>query len=318
MKGAKRAVRWKDDTEDGALAEYKTPQKFTPSPLEDPTVELPVLPSVSELSSFAQRMEDATSPQSSPIPSKPEPTLSIHSKNDRFKAGFLSRKTEGSPDTSTISAAPQANNFSSSDTEQSPLREWKRDLANRRSSKSPPVPDLQDEEVTSANSSDVENQDPERLSAKDAMKIGSAVKRSSSIRTSGISKTHRRRSPTAATTASPPATGDMFGAGHVRRMVMPPPTKADIWKAGVLSPRVDGITTHHRVASGSSRRTTMTGVADNDRPQNGQPRGMSVGERAALRLSNINHGNTREKENMGFGSGGVRTSLMPGSKNVWR
>lgn len=106
-KGAKRAVRWRDDTEDGALAEYKTPQKFTPSPMEDSTVELPVLPPASEISSFAQRMEDAASPQSSPVPPKPEPTLSIHSKNDRFKAGFLSRKTEGSPDTSTISAAPQ-------------------------------------------------------------------------------------------------------------------------------------------------------------------------------------------------------------------
>lgn len=318
-KGAKRAVRWKDDTEDGTLAEYeKTPQKFTPSPMDESTLELPAMPPTAELSSFAQRMENAASPQSSPIPPVPEPTLSVHAKNNRFKAGFLSKKTEGSPNTSAVPTAPLMTNLSSSDTEQSPLRELKSDAANRRLSKSPPLSNLQEDDSTPANSSDAENQDPEGLSSTDAMRIGGAIKRSSSIRNSGISKAHRRRSPTAATAASPPGAGDMFGTGHVRRMVMPPTGKAETWKAGVLSPRVDGVSSHHRTASGSIRRTTMSGVADGDRAQSGHSRGLSVGERAAMRLSSVNHGSGREKENVGFGSGVVRSSLMPGTKSLWR
>ena len=312
VKTSKRAVRWKDDTEEGTLAEYeKTPQKFTPSPLvEESTAELPTMPLVSEMSemsSFAQRMEAAASPQSSPIPAAPEPTLNVLSKNDRFKTGFLSRKSEGSPDVSVLSPAPRVTILSSSDTEQSPLQEVG---GNQQS----PSPSEHEDDSTPANSSDGENQDPSEITSKlDAMKIRSAVKRSSSVRISGISKAHRRRSPTAATASSPPGTGDMFGAGHTRRMVMPPPAKNDGWKAGVLSPRVDGVSGHHRVTSGGARRTTMAAPSEI-----GHSRGRSIVEKAALRLSNVNQNGTREKENVGFGPGVVRSSLMPSGKGTWR
>lgn len=318
VKGAKRAVRWKDDTDDGALAEYeKTPQRFTPSPTNELSTEPPVVPQISEMSSFAQRMEDAGSPQSSPILPGPEPSVLVHSKNDRFKAGFLSKKSEGSPNSSTLSAAPQLTVLSSSDTEQSPLREIKSNPAKRRSNPASKPVDCE-ENYSATGSSDAENQDPEDVTSKDdAMKIRGAIRRSSSIRTSGISKTHRRRSPTAATASSPPGTGDMFGAGHVRRMVMAPPSKNESWKTGVLSPRVDGVTGHHRIVSGGSRRTTFAGSSDSDRIGNGHSRGLSVSERAAVRLSSVNNSG-REKENAGMGAGGsVRSSFMPG-KNAWR
>jgi len=310
VKSTKRAVRWKDDTEEGALAEYeKTPQKFTPSPMgEESTTELPALTQVSEMSSFTQRMEEAASPQSSPIPPAPEPALNVLAKNDRFKTGFLSRKSEGSPNASVLPPPPRITVLSSSDSEQSPLRE----VHGNRRSRSPPE---RNDESTPANSSDGENQDPSEMpSQSDAMKIRNAVKRSSSVRNSGISKAHRRRSPTAATAASPPGTGDMFGAGHTRRMVMAPPAKSDGWKTGVLSPRVDGVTGHHRVASGGARRTTMSGASEG-----GHPRGMSVGERAAMRLSSVNHNAIREKENVGLAPGGVKPSLLSsGGKSTWR
>ena len=308
-KTAKRAVRWKDDTEDGALAEYeKTPQKFTPSPMEDVTDDLPAIPQMSDMSSFAQRMEDAGSPQSSPILIAPQPAISVISK-DRFKAGFLSRKTEGSPNASAIPIPPQMTVLSSSDNEQSPLREMQ---GNARKMSVSPIPE---DDSTPAGSSDAENQDPSELTTKlDAMKIRGAVKRSSSVRNSGVSKAHRRRSPTAATAVSPSGAGELFGAGHVRRMVMPPPAKSDVWKAGVLSPQIEGIIGHHRVASGGgNRRTTMSGLTEN-----GHSRRMSVAERAAIRLSSVNHGGPREKENAGLGPTGNRSSLMPGSKNMWR
>lgn len=316
VKGAKRAVRWRDDTDEGALAEYeKTPQKFTPSPIDEPSTVLLGAPQVSDMSSFAQRMEAADSPNSSPIPPAPEPSLIAHSKNDRFKAGFLSKKSEGSPHSTSVSIVPQVTIHSSSDTEQSPLREIQSNLDKRRS-----IPLSKPLEYSGADSpasgSDTENKDPDGLTSKaEAMKIRGAIKRSSSTRTSGISKTHRRRSPTAATASSPPGAGDMFGAGHVRRMVMAPP-KTEAWKAGILSPRVDGVPGHHRSVSGGTRRTTFAGPSDNDRPGSGHSKGLSIGERAAVRLSSVNN-NGREKENSGPGAGNVRSSLMPG-KSAWR
>lgn len=303
VKGAKRVVRWKDDTEDCALAEYeKTPQKFTPSPIEHSTAELPELPQMSELSSFAQRMDEVQSPASSPIATAPELTTAI-TKNDRFKAGFLARKQEGSPNASMLPPAPQISILSSSDNEASPSRLSKGNVDARSDSSD------ENDETTPAGSSDAENQDPNELTNKfDAMEIRSAVKRSSTMRSSGISKAHRRRSPTAATASSPPGAGDMFGSGHVRRMVMPPPMKTESWKASVLSPGMAG---HHRVTSGS-RRTTMGSAGES-----AHSRGLSVGERAAMRLSSVNH-NPKEKENVGFRSSNARSSLMPVGKSGWR
>ncbi|KAK7534501.1 kinesin family protein [Phyllosticta citricarpa] len=109
IKVAKRGVRWRDDVEDGALADFQaTPQAldYTPSNSSSRAGTPP-------LSSIPVR----TSLDSSPIPAPPElGTLDIKpSRNSRFQTGFLSKVRSGSPQ----SLLPAF----SSDSEISPLRE---------------------------------------------------------------------------------------------------------------------------------------------------------------------------------------------------
>jgi hypothetical protein len=81
------------------------------------------------------------------------------------------------------------------------------------------------------------------------------------------------------------------------------------WKNGVLSPRVQGVVSAGKVMNVGSRRTTMGGF---DGPGKSHSRaesmGMTVGERAAMRLSSATPMRT---------GGNDRGSLMPG-KSVWR
>ncbi|EDN95887.1 hypothetical protein SS1G_12092 [Sclerotinia sclerotiorum 1980 UF-70] len=115
-KTSKRSVRWRDDDDAGALAEFeKTPQKFESTPdvsLVEDTVTLPPLPSYLG--------EVSTDPLgSSPIPTAPLTSIDIKPKNNRFQAGFLSKKPpSGSPPPPTITNLSPT----SSDTEHSPLR----------------------------------------------------------------------------------------------------------------------------------------------------------------------------------------------------
>lgn len=310
IKSTKRAVRWKDDEEAGALAEFeKTPKKYE-SPLEESTVEV-TLPQLSELAATFDQIH-VDSPGSSPLPAPPQSSLNTHSKNDRFKAGFLSKKSDGSP----TMRPPKLTIMSSSDSEPSPLRELDGRDTNRRSptpsnhSKSPASMDVDSDGPTfnSISNSDTENNDPNSTTKAEALEIRGAVRRSGSLRQSGVSRTQRRRSPTAATANSPTGSGDLFAAGHVRRMVTPASNKESDWKIGVLSPRVQGVVTSRAPSSmvGSARRTTMNGL-DHDRVhRNGG--GTNVGERAAVRLSSISHGHGH----------GPRGSLMPSQKTVWR
>ena len=319
----KRAVRWRDDTEDGTLAEFeKTPQKFVSSSPEDTTTELPI-PRMSELSASMAQMQ-TQSPDSSPIPPPPDAdtTLNIAQKNNRFKTGFLTKKSEVSPLSMSTMAPPKMTNLSSSDSEEpSPLRELDVGKASNRRSLTPMGPPKMkpSEYSSSASNSDTENQ-PIGTSKEDAMKISSAVRRSSSVnhRQSGahhMSRTQRRRSPTAATNSSgSPPPDNMFAAGHVRRMVMGKPEKeSDNWKVGVLSPRVQGVVSASKGMAGNARRTTMGGL-DHPVRATGHARESSVGvgERAAMRLSATP---MRGEAAMGHAH---RPSLASGGKNIWR
>lgn len=313
VKGIKRAVRWRDDTEDGTLAEFeKTPQPISSSSPEDTTGEL-TLPQLSEFSkSVAQTQIDT--PDSSPIPPPPDASLNVLNKNNRFKAGFLSKKAESSP-SSVLMPPPKITPLSSSDTEPSPLRELNVTKTLNLRAVSPmstakPAFDSNRERspTPSTSNSDTENHIHDK---EEAMKIRSAVKRSSSVRQSGIngSRTHRRRSPTAATggAGSPPGE-NMFAAGHMRRMVMGKGEKEHDWKAGVLSPRVQGVVSAGKVMNGGARRTTMAGMEARSQPRDSI---VGIGERAAIRLSSATPVH-------GHGHSASRGSLMPNGKSVWR
>ena len=316
IKGLKRGVRWRDDTEDGALAEFeKTPQKLDSTP-EDSTAEI-TLPQVSSLTtSFMPPVEELQQDSSSPIPAPPEPSMNVHSKNNRFKTGFLTKKSDGSP-MSSVMPPPKMTRLSSSDTEASPLREIENGRIQNRPSISVTTHDqVQPDNASMTSSSDGENnwkdsadgencwKGPNNATKIDAMKIRSAVRRASSVHASGTpiysaSRTQRRRSPTAATGGSPPSE-NMFTAGQARRMVIGGRSeKENEWKAGVLSPRVTGV-----VGKGSTRRTTM-GEGKKERES------LSIVERGSQHRMSTVAGVTA-------GGPGMRGSLMPGSKGVWR
>ena len=298
IKGLKRGVRWRDDTEDGTLAEFeKTPQKFESTPDDSPPE--PVPPQVSSLTTLFEQTDIEHHQGSSPLPTPPEPSMSVITKNERFKAGFLAKKSDGSPVSSSM-PPPKMTILTSSDTENSPLRDLDPSQAQNRAPMLPLDPVLPDNAST-ASSSDGENGWKSTASKSDAIKIRSAVKRASSVHSSGnhgtpgymASRTQRRRSPTAATGGSPP-NENMFTAGQARRMVMGKMEKENDWKVGVLSPKVTGV-----IGKGG-RRTTIC-----------EPRGiresLSIGDRAAHRLSSVASMN-----------GANRGSLMPGTKGTWR
>lgn len=301
VKGAKRAVRWRDDTEDGTLVEFqKTPQKVDSSPEAESTGEV-TLPEISNLTQTFANMQTATTNQdSSPLPTPPQPTLGIQSKSDRFKTGFLLKKGGGSPN---MMPPPQMTVISSSDTETSPLRDLQGNNANKRASMYGADLTGQDS-VANSSSSDTENAwKSSGVDKSDARRISSAMRRASSVRSSGIhgsvSRTQRRRSPTAATsTTGSPSNEDGFAAGHVRRMVHG--TKENDWKVGVLSPRVQGV-----VSRAGSRRTTV-GNIDGPRPAVNPAHSRMSSVHSSGGLSHA-HGVVRD-----------RASFAPGAKGTWR
>lgn len=279
---SKRSVRWRDDTESGALAEFeKTPQKIasTPSSLDESSI-LPPLPSY-----FTTATENDLT-DSSPIPEPPQPSLDIKPKNNRFQAGFLSKKSDGT------TQQPKPANLSSSDNDQSPLRTLDPSKAANRSSLN--VMELASDTTPndSANSSDGENTSWQANKSETA-KIRTALnKRTSrpshvhSMSDSGTRTQHRARSPTAATLAgSPPNENAMFTAGHARRMVK---SEKEAFATTVLSPRTAPI-----VKNG--RRTTI-----------GEGRHLSATQ--ALRIHGTVGGTPRARESVAgvIGKGGWR------------
>lgn len=245
---SKRSVRWRDDTDAGALAEFeKTPQKPAESPAADEssteqsTIVLPALPS------YLTEDTSTDSSSSSPIPAAPQPSFDIKPKANRFQAGFLAKRTDGSPPPPTLTHIP------SSDNENSPLRTLNADSATNSSSMNIMKAQACDSSLNdSANSSSSEGEGW-KADRSDSVEISRALKRSGSIsRASNDTNRHRRaRSPTAATMAgSPPNENSLFTASHARRMVKS--DKEAAFQSSVLSPR------NHPIMKSANRRTTIS------------------------------------------------------------
>lgn len=277
VKGLKRGVRWKDDTGNGTLAEFQaTPQAVHSTP-EVSSTELPPPPSL-------------TKPQkegSSPIPTPPEPSTDLKPRSNRFQTGFLSKKSDGSP----LSAGPTTSTMLSSSDDDSPLREIEPNAAAHRSSLH--IVSNASSDVTPADSmsnssaSDDDTQKTWPLDRTDAKEIRSALKRTSSSAGNSALRTHRRRSPTATSSGSPPSE-NMFSASHARRMV-----KANgdgEWKNSVLSPRTAA------VMKQPVRRTTMSDSSTMGSAMRAGP----------TRVSSVTPGSA------------TRGSLAADTKSVWR
>lgn len=328
IKGMKRGVRWRDDTEDGTLAEFeKTPPRPELTPEAEVSSADVTLPKISPPISLPQI---STEQDSSPLPEPPQPSMNVvENKNNRFKTGFLSKKSDGSPLSSSM-LPPTMTHLSSSDTEQSPLR----DIEPSRAQNRPSLNHIQSTYPADHSGSDTENSSrpscttTSSTTRSDAMRIRSAMKRAS-LATGGTpgymqSRTQRRRSPTAATAAaaasaaassgSPPSADNMFSAGHARRMVAGGRSdKENEWKAGVLSPRVTGVVGK---GSGGVRRMTMMNVSEGrerEREKVGRDERIGSGNGSA-----IGSGNGGGHQRMSSVNNGSRGSLMPGGKGTWR
>ena len=297
----RRAVRWRDDTENGTLAEFeRTPNKVESTPESSSVERIEILPAVPELVAVSASASDST--DSSPLPPPPEPSLDIRPKNSRFRTGFLSKKTDGSP----APPRPMQTQLSSSDSDNSPLRDIEPGKASNRSSLQ--FVQLASSDVTPNDSGCTSSSDIERSTwradATDAMKIKSAMKRSSSVHSSSmalgmgmgmggsssVSRPQRRRSPAGASSGSPPSESALFTASHARRMVKS--DKENLFQGSVLSPRTAPVLKH-------GRRTTI----GESRAHTGFP------VREPSRLSAV----------MGSGGRGRDSSgMIVGGKSVWR
>lgn len=275
---SKRGVRWRDDTENGTLAEFqKTPEHIESTPtsssidLPPPTFSAPIPTPVLESSG------------SSPLPSPPKPSVDLKG-SSRFAVGALSKRSDGSPP----SRVPTA--YSSDSDNTSPLREIGANAV--RPSGLSHVENVSDEPSAGDNSGNSSAEEG-KWTASDARKIGHAIRRRSSTNGSGsvpVSRAHRRRSPTAAST-SPPSENSLLSASAARRMVKG--SHDGGWQASVLSPRTTPI------MKGPARRTTMAATGE-DRPR--EPASLN---RAPVRV-------------ISNSSSSSRGSLMPNTKSVWR
>ncbi|KAH8700333.1 kinesin family protein [Talaromyces proteolyticus] len=259
IKASKRGVRWKDDVQDGSLAEYeKTPRKSQviieeplEEPLEEPSEELPpprISPMPRGIPVFTKNDDSPRS--SSPIPASPEPSLGVPSKNNRFKAGFLAKKS-GSPVPQTApSLVPE---------EHSPLRSIENSsFLNRPSLDRPSRIAIRSPSGSYRGSPASDDEKTWKADKEDAIKINAAMRRISGGQFGNgpsavpVSKIQRRRSPTATSiSSSPPESSiSMFSASEARRMVKS--DKSHDAKPNILGPRVISVTKN-------SRRTTMGG-----------------------------------------------------------
>jgi kinesin family protein 18/19 len=283
---SKRGVRWRDDTENGTLAEFqKTPEHVQSTPTTS-SVELPPPPPPPPFSSSIP-MPTFDASGSSPIPSPPKVSVDLKS-SSRFAIGALSKRSDGSP------APRSANAYGSDSDNTSPLREIG---SNTRQSSLSNMENVSSDPAPEGNSGHSSSEEGDKWTTSDARSIGNAIKRRSSTNGRSVPvNAHRRRSPTAAAAAgSPPNENSLLSAGAARRMVKSNHNDAD-WKNSVLSPRTTP------VMKGAVRRTTMANVGDESRPREAPP---SLNSRAPVRIASGS-------------SQGSRGSLMPSSKSVWR
>ena len=296
-KGLKRGVRWRDDTAEGSLAEFeKTPQRTNLTP-DAASSDLTILPPPT-LSSAVQPNEPfiaVDSTNSSPIPEPPVPSQEMKPKHNRFKTGFLAKKTDGSP------LPPTLTSFSS-DSDQSPLRELAPGKGANRSSLQN-VQSIPDDTTLheGANSSGSDVEDRLKANKSEAMRIKTAIKRVSSVAPGNAnpSSRQRRRSPPGASSGSPPNDSNLFTASHARRMVRS--EKENDFKASILSPRTAPVVKHT-----GQRRTTMGTMSVNEN----RSKDMGMPSRDAMRPSTAVTGSG--------GSGHTRGSLLVGGKGAWR
>ena len=290
VKGLKRGVRWRDDTEEGTLAEFeKTPQRPVAGGDDSFDEPAPALPPTAASSDEPPTSIYAEHNDSSPMPPPPIPSIDVKPKHNRFKTGFLAKKTDGSP------LPPTLTNFSS-DSDQSPLRDIEPSKAGNRSSLHHAETIPNDASFNDSTNNSGSDEDRWRTDRSDAMKIKSAIKRSSSIAPSSHNSSNRirrARSPGAMSSGSPPNENAMFTASHARRMVKSEKENCD-WKASILSPRTAPV-----VKATSQRRTTLGDQ---------RPRDIIVAARDPVRLSTAITGS----------GGGSRTSFMVGAKGAWR
>lgn len=276
-KASKRSVRWKDDEEDGPLTEFqKTPQKAAAESSDDTGSEAEpterTLPR--GVSPIPRNIPRKVSPaySISPAPGPAEPTLNVQKNGNRFKAGFLSKKSGGSP-----LSPPPSTSLPISDSEKSPLRDIEgSSFLNRASSEKPSRIAVRSPSGNLSSSPVSDSKDNWKTDKDEAMKINSAMRRISSSHVGAVSgsnslRVHRRRSPTSATYSSSPSEGTMFTASQARRMVKS--EREGEAKPSVLSPHTLPVMKH------TGRRTTLGGDI--------RPRHASLSSRDALRLSAI-------------------------------
>ncbi|KAF2852489.1 kinesin family protein-like protein [Plenodomus tracheiphilus IPT5] len=258
---SKRGVRWRDDTENGTLAEFqKTPEQFESTPTSSSIEQPPP--------HFSTHIPGPVLDHngSSPIPSPPKASVDLKG-SSRFALGALSKRSDGSP------APRSTSGFNSDSDNTSPLREIGTNTLRQTTLNMVENANTNGQSDNSCNSSSEE----EKWSSSDARQISTAMKRRSSINKGSvpINRAHRRRSPTA-TTCSPPNENSHLSAGAARRMVKG--NHDGNWQTSVLSPRVTPI------MKGPARRTTM---ADSG------PREPASLNRAPVRIvSNSSNGST--------------------------
>lgn len=325
---SKLGVRWRDDADDGTLVEFQpTPNKTTWTPEIVPEEQPPLQPRFS-LPMVHPLLQTQEGDDSSLISTPPQMSQEVKPRISRFQAGFLSKKSDGSPiGPPPTSAILNNGNWSDSDTA-SPLLEIQANMVSHVS----PLQSVHNAspDVTPGDSGNSSSEDeikkphrptsatkpqkgtwPGSLDRSEAKQIRSALKRTSSIGSrdssnskSNAARTQRRRSPTASSSGSPPnlINAPQFSNSHARRLGSGTSLfdrARDAGANGVLSPRTAPI-----VKGSAMRRTTvaddLTRVAPTP-PSRGGPMRMST----AIAGSNV-HGS------------GSRGSLAPGSKNVWR
>ncbi|USP76240.1 hypothetical protein yc1106_03514 [Curvularia clavata] len=251
----KRGVRWRDDTENGTLAEFQK----TPEPIQGIPTTAPIDLPQPNFTAPAPRPDGSGS---SPIPTPPKVSVDLKG-SSRFAVGALSKRSEGSPNSRIPSP------YASDSDGASPLREIG---SNSRSSGLSYVQSASSDAAAEADGGN-SSSEGEKWTASDARKISHAIRRRSSTNAGSvpISRAHRRRSPTAATIGSPPNENSLLSVSAARRMVKS--NHDGDWKHSVLSPRVTPI------MKGAARRTTVANT--DDRPREAP---VSMSSRAPVRI----------------------------------
>ncbi|KUI70151.1 Kinesin-like protein 5 [Cytospora mali] len=285
----KRILRWRDESEDGTLADYdKTPKKFEPSPSPhhantfSPDTTIPPRPA---MPSYLNASDSAS--DSSPTLAQPETSSFSLGKPSRFQAGFLSKSRPSLADGSSP-LPPPANrdnasftaSASNSDTEsttktidptklRSALAVAKRRdrLSSMGSTTSSGTKRVS--AVGPPTSGIDRRRSHHRVSSSYSGPLASSTngisrdrRRSAERYGAGTAASERRRSPPISCISSPPTGGGAarsFTPGQARRMNMTGSTKLE----GVVSPRslVDKAPATAPRIDGKARRTTIGGAA---------------------------------------------------------